>query len=218
MPHGVPHDFRRVGGEHQADVQFPQERLHLRGGNVHPPQPLEHLAECGGVGLAGQGRGEGIKGCRGLLVLAAAGTKAVEIAVFLDALLEDVDQLEIQGESTGCCDGLGEIHAADQLNDRLAAALTVAAFQGHRITQLLEAKQSLALFRGAFAAQHGLPQVFHQLEAMLQQAAGAGAATAGPWLLAVGGMGGGLGHRRSAGLGTAHDHPKAPLRGATDSS
>ena len=47
---------------------------------------------------------------------------------------------------------------------------------------------------------------------------GAGAATAGPWLLAVGGMGGGLGHRRSAGLGTAHDHPKAPLRGATESS
>ena len=218
MTDGVTHDFRRVGGEHQSDVQFPQQRLHLRRGNIHPPQSLENLAECRGIGLAGEGRCEGIEGGRRLVVLTAAGTKTVQITVFLDALLEDVDQLEIEGEGTSCRDGLGEIHAADQLDDRLAGAVTIAALEGHRITQLLEAKQSLTLIRGTFAAQDGLPQVFDQLEAMLKQAAGPGAATAGPWLIAVGGMGSGLGHRRSAGLGTAHDHPKVPLKGATDSS
>ena len=37
-----------------------------------------------------------------------------QIAVFLDVLLKDVDQLEIEGKGSGGSDGFGEVHRHDQ--------------------------------------------------------------------------------------------------------
>ena len=45
------------------------------------------------------------------------GFEAVEVAVFLDVLLENVDQLEIEGERPCRGNGLSQIHVSDQLND-----------------------------------------------------------------------------------------------------
>ena len=109
-------------------------------------------------------------------------------------MLEDVDQLEIERKGPGRGDGFGEIHAADQLDDGLAAALPIAAFQGHRVTELLQPQQTFALLRRTLTAQNRLPEVFDQLEAVLQQTTGSRPATTDPGLFAGGGMGGGLGH------------------------
>ena len=190
----MANDFGRVCCEHQANIQFPQQGFHLSGGNVHPSQSLEDLAEGRRVGLAGEGWGEGIEGIGFGIVLSRARTQAVEVAVFLDALLEDVDQLEIERERPSCSNGLREIHGADQLNDGFAAAVPIAALQGYGVAELFQTEKTLALFGRAFAAQDGLPQVFDQLEAVLEQASGSRTATAHPGLFAFGGMGGGLGH------------------------
>ena len=211
VTNGVANDLGGVSGEHQPDVEFLQQVLHLAGWDIHPAEPLEHFAEGGRIGLAGQGWCEGIEVITRIGLLAPAGPEAVEVAVLFDALLEDVDQLEIEGESPGRGDRLGEVHRPDQLDDRFAGALPVPTFQGHGITELLETQQSFALLRRALTAQHGLPEVLHQLKAVLQQAASSLASTAGPGLFAVGSLGGGLGHRSSAGRVTGHDHPKAGL-------
>ena len=101
VPHRVPHDFGGVCGEDQSDVQFPQQVLHLCRGNVHPPQPFEHLSKGGWIGLIGEGRSEGIKGIPLRGVSTGIGPEAVEIAVFLDPLLKNVDELEVQRKGTG---------------------------------------------------------------------------------------------------------------------
>ena len=194
VPDGVANDLGGVSGEHQPDVEFLQQVLHLAGRNIHPTQTFEHFAEGGRIGLAGQGWCEGIEVITRIRFLTPAGSEAVEVAVLFDALLEDVDQLEIERERPGRGDRFREVHRPDQFDHRFAGALSIPTFQGNGITELLETQQPLALLRRALAAQHGLPEVFHQLQAVLQQAASSLASTAGPGLFAVGSMGGGLGH------------------------
>ncbi|CAI8167978.1 MAG: Uncharacterised protein [Synechococcus sp. CC9902] len=106
MTNGVSNDLGGMGGEDQSNVQLPQQCFHLRGWNIHSSQPLEHRAECRRVGLAGERRCEGIEGVRFDVVLSGTRLQTVEIAVFLDALLEDVDQLEVQRERPGRGDRL----------------------------------------------------------------------------------------------------------------
>ena len=90
-----------MGGEHQTDIQLPQQVLHLCGGDVHATQPLEHLSKGGWIGLVGEGRSKGIKGIPLGRLSTGIGPEAVEVAVFLDPLLKDVDELEIERKGTG---------------------------------------------------------------------------------------------------------------------
>ena len=117
VAHGVAHDLGGVGREHQTDVEFAEQVLDL--GRWHPqgPQPLEQLPEGGGFALAGEGRQEGIVDAAG-----GGGLETCEVAVFLDVLLENVDQLEIEGEGAGCGDPIGQIHIVNYRHDRLAGS------------------------------------------------------------------------------------------------
>ena len=98
---GVPHDLGGMGGEDESNIQLPQQGFHLSRWNIHSSQPLEDFAECRRVGLAGERWCEGVEGVGLLVVPAGTRLQTVEIAVLLDSLLEDVDQLEIQRERTG---------------------------------------------------------------------------------------------------------------------
>ena len=172
VTHGVAHDFGGVGREHQAQVEVAQQGFQLGRRHVEAAQALEQLAEGGRFALAGQGRQEGI-GDRGLVDV----LEAVEVAVLLDVLLEDVHQLEIEREGPGRGNRLGQIHLPDQLHDggaRLAAGLgqPLSALGG--VAEMLETQQSLGLIRGALAQQHCLPEIFHQLQAFTQQSGGPG--------------------------------------------
>ena len=208
VPHRVPHDLRRVRGEDQPDVQFPQQLFHLRGGNVHPPQPLEHLSKGGWIGLVGEGRGEGIKGVPLGRVSTGIGSQAVEIAVFLDPLLKDVDELEIQRKGTGGRDGLRKVHGLNQLDDRLARAVAISPSHRNGVAELFESQQAFALLRWALTAQHRLPEVFNQVQPVLKKLPCAGSTTAHACSLLLGDRGGGLGHEVSTLRRTRHDHPK----------
>ena len=64
VPHRVPHDLRGVRGEDQSDVQFPQQLFHLRGGHVHPPQPLETSPKVAGSVWLARGGAKGSKAPR----------------------------------------------------------------------------------------------------------------------------------------------------------
>ena len=112
VAHRVAHDFGGVGRKHQPQIQIAQQVFQLGGRHIQTAEALKQLTKRGWLVLAGQGRQERIAD-NGLLV----GFEAVEIAVFLDVLLENVDQLEIEGERPGRGDGLSQIHVPDQLHD-----------------------------------------------------------------------------------------------------
>ena len=126
------------------------------GGYVQAPEPLKQLAKGGRVALVGQRRQEGIAGAAALVF------EAVEVAVLLDVLLEDVYQLEIEREGPGRGDCLGQIHLPDQLHDRGGGILLAG------VAQVLEPQQALRLTGGTLAVEHGFPEVFHQLQTLAQ--------------------------------------------------
>jgi hypothetical protein len=161
----VPHDFSGVGGEHQPDVEVLQQGFQLRRWHIQAPQALEQVTEGGRLRLAGEGRGKGIHPLRfgGLLAAAHAG----QIAVFLDPLLEDVHQLEIEREGPGRGDGLHQIHFTDQLHHRITAAAVAVASQG--FAELLHPQQAFRLLGRTFAAEHRFPEILHQLQTQLEE-------------------------------------------------
>ena len=101
VTHRVAHDFGGVGRKHQPQIQVAQQVFQLGGRHIQTAEALKQLTERGRLVLAGQGRQERIAN-NGLLVR----FEAVEVAVFLDVLLKNVDQLEIEGERPSCGNGL----------------------------------------------------------------------------------------------------------------
>ena len=190
--HGVANYFRGVGGEHQPHIQLPQQGLEQPGGHIQGAQPLEQPLEGGGLVVVGEVAIEGVAdGGFSDVVLAHRG----QVAVFLDVLLEDVDQLEIEGEGPGGRDGLREIHRHDQVDDLIGGFVFAA--------ELLELQHPLGLLRRAFAAQHVAPQLFDQLQALVQLTQGA--ATDGLNSLGLRSR-----HARGRSSGRRFDHPKPP--------
>ena len=100
MADGMANNLRGMGGEDQSNIQLLKQGFNLGWRHVHAPESLENFAECGGVGLARQWGSKGVKGLAAASVLRFPGTEAVEVTVFLDALFEDVDQLEVKRESS----------------------------------------------------------------------------------------------------------------------
>jgi hypothetical protein len=100
----------------------------------------------------------------------AAGFQTVEIGVLLDVLLEDVHQLEVKGEGPGGGDRFGQIHLTDQLHDGIGVDAAVAFAGG--IAELLQLQQPFSLPWRTFAAQHLLPEVFHQLHPFAEKPCG----------------------------------------------
>ena len=101
MTHRVAHDFGGVGCKHQPQIQVAQQVFQLGRRHIQTAEALKQLTERGRLVLAGQGGQERIAN-NGLLVA----FEAVEVAVFLDVLLKNVDQLEIEGERPSCGNGL----------------------------------------------------------------------------------------------------------------
>ena len=110
VPHRVTHDFRGMGCEDQSDVELLKQGLQLCGRHVQAPQALKQFAERGGFCLSCQWWSEGIN----LLGQFLRADDAFEVAVLLDALLEDVHQLEIQREGSGRCNGFRQVHISNQ--------------------------------------------------------------------------------------------------------
>ena len=164
-------------------------------------QAGEQLAEGGRLGLGGEWRQERIRRFLGVM-----GPQAGQITVFLYVLLEDVDQLEIEREGARRGNRLRQIHVADQLHDRRRSGLGCGIRSATVDTgaELLHAQQPLGLLRRAFAAQHRLPQLLHQLETLTEQAHHPG------FRRGHGGFDGGEGgpHGDGRGNGAIHDHPK----------
>ncbi|CAI8362869.1 MAG: Uncharacterised protein [Cyanobium sp. ARS6] len=102
MPHRVTHDFRGMGCEDQSDVELLKQSLQLCWRNVQAPKAFKQFTERGWFCLGCQRWSEGID----LLGQFLRANDAFEVAVLLDALLENIHQLEIQGEGPGGCDGL----------------------------------------------------------------------------------------------------------------
>ena len=226
VAHGVAHDLGGVGREHQPDVEFAQQVLDL--GRWHPqgPQPLEQLPEGGRFALAGEGRQEGIVDAGG-----GAGLETRQVAVFLDVLLEDVDQLEIERKGTGRCDPIGQIHGVDHRHDRLAGSagearrFLIGFDLGGREgpAQFLQADQAFHLGRWTFASQHREPKVLDQFKPFLQQPphrggnfGGGGSGRRGSGYRQrprrwgrCGWRWGGRPHGQRESIGAIHDHPKA---------
>ena len=194
VTHGVTHDLSRMGGEHQADVEILQQGLQMGRRHVEMAQPLEQFAEGCRFGLAGEGRSEGIDRLR--VLLGAAHTR--QIAVFLDPLLEDVHQLEIQGEGACRRDGLDKIHLADQLGDCIAADGSPIA--GDRVAELFHSQQPFGLVRRTFAPKNGFPEVFDQGQAVLQKVSATRIGRGEPRPVALWGLGRGREHRGERGV------------------
>ena len=203
---GVANDLRGVGREHQTDVELLQELLDLSRRHPEAAQAGEQLPEGRGCGLARQGRHKGIAE-----LFRVVGPQAGQIAVFLDVLLEDVDQLEIEGEGAGSGNRLREIHVSDQLDDPLGRRLRrlIRSPAVDAVAQFFHPQQAFRLGGGTFTAQHRLPEVFNQLQSIAQQARdprlsrrsrGFSCGEGGP-------------HRGGFGSGAVHDHPKVPVWG-----
>ena len=162
VTHGVAHDLGGMGREYQPQIEIAQQVFDLGRGHIQGPQPLKQLPEGGRFRLAGQRRQERI-----FIYRFAVGLQAVQVAVFLDVLFEDVDQLEVERKGAGGGDGLGQIHLPDQLHDGAGVDGAIAIPLG--FAQLLQPQQPLGLAGGAFAVQHCLPEILHQFKTLSQQ-------------------------------------------------
>lgn len=76
------------------------------------------------------------------------------IAIFFNLLLNNVDQLEIQGERPGGNDGLTQVHRAHQLDD----GLRTTGFEA----QLLEVRQAGGHGLVALIVEHSVPKFFNE--------------------------------------------------------
>ena len=117
---------------------------------------------------------------------------ALEVAVFFDALLKDVDQLEIEREGACRRNRFHEIHLADQLGHGITADR--GAIAGHRVAQLFHPQKPLGLIRRTFTAQHSFPKVLHQGQTLLQKLAAALDGLSDPRPVTLRSLGGGREH------------------------
>ena len=146
VPHRVTHDLGGVSREHQSDVQLLKKRFQLVGWDVQAAKTFKQLAERGGFGLGRERWSERVD----LVNQFLGANDALQVAVFLDALLENVDQLEIERERAGCRNRFGQVHVADER--RHATAVLVAAIRNARVAELLHAQQPFGLIGRTLAA------------------------------------------------------------------
>ena len=201
---GVTDDLGGVSGEDQADIELLEQRLQLGRGDVQSAQTFKQFPKGCGFCLGGQGRGERVDLFRCVL-----GTDdALQIPVFLDALLEDVHQLEIEGKGPSGSDRFRQVHVPDQRHQSITAHGV--SLGKDRVAELFHAQQALRLLGWALTAQNGLPEVLDQGQSLLQElSTDRGVVDRGHGLLALRSDCGGGGHRRPAGIRNRHDHPKA---------